>query len=72
MACAVKEKREEVVKYMFANFFEFGEKTAREIIPLLFFIGMVPIAFYAIVTGRIAALTFRSLEVYIQKNSNPE
>ena len=43
---------------MFANFFEFGEKTAKEIIRLLYFIGMVPIAFYAIVIGRIAALTF--------------
>ncbi|MFP3387870.1 hypothetical protein [Brevibacillus sp. SIMBA_040] len=107
---------------MFANFFEFGEKTAKEIIRMLFFVGMVPIAFYAIVIGRIAALAFlterwvpssygmytsvmetnyllgfltavivfivgiilwklicelillifRSLEVYIQKNSNPE
>ena len=43
---------------MFTNFFEFGENTAKEIIRLLFYIGMIPIAFYAIVIGRMAALTF--------------
>ncbi|MGG1663937.1 hypothetical protein [Brevibacillus sp. NRS-1366] len=43
---------------MFNHFFDFEKKPVKEIIRLLFLIGNVPIAIYAISIGRMAAITF--------------